>query len=689
MARKKTTNKTTRALSRRKTTKTAAKKKARTNKQAPRSTTKRPTAKPAAEKKSAKRATKKRPTAKPAAKKKSAKRPIVKKASAARTRKKSSAPSGSGSRSKKKTAARKKAPGAKVKTATRKKPKTKATPKRTASRRRSNVSTQDRSPEPPPITDYTDRSEVSTPSEVIEESASIAPAPVTASVALAESPVEPTAGSVRPDTVETSVDESSNDEVSEHEPHVGEISEPTDASIQQATTEETASVALAESPVEPTAESARPAETEAFPQPLDSLGQAQETKVESQDPAVEPIENASPDESYERPASPQAVETEVESSGGIAPADHPSPEPLSLDEVASHLDELLNASTLAEPQKPGQTVEPQASSSATPGAVETSSTDESSNDEVSEHEPHVGEISEPTDASIQQADTEETASDADARGVADSIGPGDQPRDVDQASAEQPPPSAEPMAEEPAEESSAVEGLDDALASEVQSLMEEDFESVEQRLDNDSQERDEAAGSENPTPPGPSEPSAEAGTAVSTPDEQRPAEPGSEEGVADPSSSTGEDVETDELNSSAAAPAEGASPSPQAEESTPPKDEAATEADPQSPPESDSQPDAKSEAKPAGSESSATTAAQPADGEKEESRRRPVGVAVNLATHAVWSAAEPHVVSVLRWMNSPLRHVPPSARPAVDWIALSLVFWVPIVWLIALFAVGR
>ena len=604
MARKKATNKTTRAPSRRKTTKTAAKKKARTNKPAARSTTKRPT------------------------KKKSAKRATVKKASAARSRKKSSAPSGSGRRSKKKTAARKKAPGAKVKTATRKKTKTKATPTRTASRRRSNVSTQDRSPEPPPITDYTDRSGVSTPSEVIEESVSIAPAAVTASVALAESPVEATA------------------------------------------------------------ESVRPADAEALPQPHDSLGRAQEIEVESQDPAVEPIENASPDESYERPASPRTVETEVESLGSIAPVDQPSSESLSLDEVAGRLDELLNASTQAEPQKPGQTAEPQASSSATPGTVETSSIDESSDDEVSEHEPQLGEISEPTDASIQQADTEETASDADAVGGADSIGTGAQPRDVDQASAEQPPPPAEPTAEQPAE-SSAMEGLDDALASEVQTLMQEDFESVEQRLDNDSQEREEAVESESPTAPGPSEPSAEPSAAISTQGEQRPTEAGSDVGVADPSSSTGEDVETDEFDSSAAEPAEGASPSPQAEESTPPKDEAATEADPQSPPESDSQPDAKSEAKPAGSESSATTAAQPADGEKEESRRRPVGVAVNLATHAVWSAAEPHVVSVLRWMNSPLRYVPPSARPAVDWIALSLVFWVPIVWLIALFAGGR
>jgi hypothetical protein len=36
-------------------------------------------------------------------------------------------------------------------------------------------------------------------------------------------------------------------------------------------------------------------------------------------------------------------------------------------------------------------------------------------------------------------------------------------------------------------------------------------------------------------------------------------------------------------------------------------------------------------------------------------------------------------------INLPLRLVPPSARPIVDWLALSLVFWVPIVWVLLLF----
>ncbi|MCH8210031.1 MAG: hypothetical protein IIB99_01535 [Planctomycetes bacterium] len=47
---------------------------------------------------------------------------------------------------------------------------------------------------------------------------------------------------------------------------------------------------------------------------------------------------------------------------------------------------------------------------------------------------------------------------------------------------------------------------------------------------------------------------------------------------------------------------------------------------------------------------------------------------------------EPVAVPVLRRVNYPLRYVPQTMRPIVDWIALSLLFWVPIVWAIALLA---
>ena len=49
----------------------------------------------------------------------------------------------------------------------------------------------------------------------------------------------------------------------------------------------------------------------------------------------------------------------------------------------------------------------------------------------------------------------------------------------------------------------------------------------------------------------------------------------------------------------------------------------------------------------------------------------------------------PKLVRLLAAMNYPVRLLPPPARAVVDWIALSLIFWVPIVWLIAILVVGR
>ena len=43
------------------------------------------------------------------------------------------------------------------------------------------------------------------------------------------------------------------------------------------------------------------------------------------------------------------------------------------------------------------------------------------------------------------------------------------------------------------------------------------------------------------------------------------------------------------------------------------------------------------------------------------------------------------VKSVLTVMSLPLNLVPDRLRPAVDWLAISLIFWVPIVWVLVLF----
>jgi len=55
-----------------------------------------------------------------------------------------------------------------------------------------------------------------------------------------------------------------------------------------------------------------------------------------------------------------------------------------------------------------------------------------------------------------------------------------------------------------------------------------------------------------------------------------------------------------------------------------------------------------------------------------------------VAGTTVWSRLAPVVVTLLCVLNVPLRFVPRSVRPVVDWVALSLVFWVPIVWCVAM-----
>ena len=85
---------------------------------------------------------------------------------------------------------------------------------------------------------------------------------------------------------------------------------------------------------------------------------------------------------------------------------------------------------------------------------------------------------------------------------------------------------------------------------------------------------------------------------------------------------------------------------------------------------------------------------EPADtdppGQREEAPAEPTDSIVELKRRAlsVWSVAEPTVVRVLEGVNYPLRLLPDPARQIVDWIALTLVFWVPITWVIALFVIG-
>lgn len=54
----------------------------------------------------------------------------------------------------------------------------------------------------------------------------------------------------------------------------------------------------------------------------------------------------------------------------------------------------------------------------------------------------------------------------------------------------------------------------------------------------------------------------------------------------------------------------------------------------------------------------------------------------------LWAKIEPPLIAILRPVSYPMRFVPSSMKPVVDWVALSLVIWVPIVWVLAVFVLG-
>ncbi len=115
--------------------------------------------------------------------------------------------------------------------------------------------------------------------------------------------------------------------------------------------------------------------------------------------------------------------------------------------------------------------------------------------------------------------------------------------------------------------------------------------------------------------------------------------------------------------------------------------EAAEEPDPESAPE------AQVESKPRRQDGADPKPASAKDDEEDprasqtEELKEAAVAAVRFARlHGALQRIEPIAVPVLRRVNHPLRYVPQTLRPIVDWIALSLLFWVPIVWAIVLLA---
>jgi hypothetical protein len=94
-------------------------------------------------------------------------------------------------------------------------------------------------------------------------------------------------------------------------------------------------------------------------------------------------------------------------------------------------------------------------------------------------------------------------------------------------------------------------------------------------------------------------------------------------------------------------------------------------------------------------QATATTAERPSEPDGAKAQREPAASQDAAEDDDESSATEPRtgkllgvVVSVLSGMNLPIRVLPLRFRPVVDWLALSLILWVPIVWLFAVFLGG-
>ncbi len=248
--------------------------------------------------------------------------------------------------------------------------------------------------------------------------------------------------------------------------------------------------------------------------------------------------------------------------------------------------------------------------------------------------------------------------------------------------------SIEAAPDAPAPEAPPDEGLgviDKTLADEVAELIERVGDSAEDAANDDLGEPAASAGEPEPQM-NLSEVQTEDSTSSEAFDEASAATDPSEEeagDMAEPAaleSETAAQSETDwtmEVQEPAEAEAQ-----PEAEAST----EFAEEPDPESARESqvESKPRSQDGAKP--KRALARDDDDPRAPQTEELKEAAVAAVRFARLHGVLQRIEPVAVPVLRRVNYPLRYVPQTLRPIVDWIALSLLFWVPIVWAIALLA---
>ncbi|MEE9130078.1 MAG: hypothetical protein V3T84_08675 [Phycisphaerales bacterium] len=247
-------------------------------------------------------------------------------------------------------------------------------------------------------------------------------------------------------------------------------------------------------------------------------------------------------------------------------------------------------------------------------------------------------------------------------------------QDVPETEAQAPPPD-EGLAE-----------IDKTLADEVKELINGVADSAPDAADDDLGEPAAPAGDSEPQTMLSEAESADSTSSGVLDEASAATDPSGEEAgddMAEPAaldSETAAESETD-LTMDAQEPAE-AEAQPEAEASN----EFADGPDPESAPEAqvESKPRRQDGAEP--KRGSAKDDEDPRPSQTEELKEAAVAAARFARLHGALQRIEPVAVPVLRRVNYPLRYVPQTLRPIVDWIALSLLFWVPIVWAIALLA---
>jgi hypothetical protein len=253
----------------------------------------------------------------------------------------------------------------------------------------------------------------------------------------------------------------------------------------------------------------------------------------------------------------------------------------------------------------------------------------------------------------------------------------------------------------------ALQEIDEALADDVESLLHGDFEAVSAVLDDvfddrtstrqEASEASSRAEELSDSRPDDSEPAIDAPTVSATPatgtrpaaeSEDEPSAPETD-GIAPEASDSLADASVaspDRVDLTADVHAEPEEP-PASEPARESRDEVDAPAAPEpgeaSPPAPPHEPvdSAPAETSPAAeSEIEAQIEPDPADSGRVPGRPSVPG-------NQLQSGLEAALLPLARVMSVPMAFVPPRIRPMVDWIALSLIFWVPIVWIVALFIV--